>query len=297
MKMTGQNHGPEGQSKNSERGSAAPRRRRVLAACERAAILGVEVDVYVLEDELRVISNRAMERALSGASDHGNFGRFLERILGDSSGFPVRPIFEFTPPWGGRPVHGIEVTSVAEAAAAITDMALAGNLHKARAHLLPRAREIEKALSKVALVALVDEATGYQSRRAPDALARKLAEYLLPEFGARDVAFHPEFFRQLARLYGVRLRNATERPVFFAQFIATYVYRAIDPQVARELRERNHEPAHGTNHHQLFTPRARRVLDAHLVRLTTVMRQSSRPDDFKMRFDAEFHGTGLQLSF
>ncbi len=284
MKMNESNHGSR-------------RVRKVLAAREDAEILGVRVDVYVLDGEVRVISSRAMERVLGGASDHGNFGRFLARIAGVSSASSVRPIFEFTPPWGGRSVHGVEVTVLADAAAAITDMKIAGTLHASREHLVRRARQIERALSKVALVALVDEATGYQSTRAPDALAQKLVAYLLPGPADWQRVFPVDFFRLMARLYRVQLENDTERPVFFSAFIARYVYDAIDPEVARELRERNPSPQHGRNHHQLLTPRAKGLLVSHLGRVASVMRQSASPAEFRRRFDTEFRGAPLQLSF
>lgn len=53
----------------------------------------------------------------------------------------------------------------------------------------------------------------------------------------------------------------------------------------------------GPRHHQRLTAGAREVLTAHLIRLTTVVRQSATVEDFHMRFGAEFRGGPLQLSF
>jgi hypothetical protein len=275
---------------------SATRHRGVLASCESTNLLGVDVDVYVLDGEVRVISTRGFRRALSDGAKDGHFGRSLERLTENSNGFSMGPIYEFKAPSSGRTVRGIEATKLAEFASAITDMKLAGTLHHSREHFVSRARQIEKALSKVALIALVDEATAFQGQRSPDELARKMAEYLLPTPADWSRVFPPVFFKQLARLYRVQLENNTSRPTFFGRFIADYIYGAIDKDVAHELRERNPTPEHGRNHHQHLTPRALVVLRAHLATVTTLMRQSSGPSDFRMRFDCEFRGGGLQLS-
>lgn len=269
--------------------------RRAIAWRHDADILGVSADVYVLDDETRAISGRAAMHVLAGAPDHGHFGRFIARIAEDSGGFSVRPILRFRVPGRGRPLLGVEVTILADVAAAITDMKVAGALHASREHLVPRARLIEKVLGKLALIALVDEATGYQNRRSADALARKFAEYLLPEPGEWSPVFPQRFYVELARLYRTKLENDHERPVFFSKFTSRFIYDAIDRDVARELRARNPNPSHRSNHHQHLTPRARMVLAGHLLRVTTVMRQSASPEDFHRRFAHEFRGAGLQL--
>lgn len=46
----------------------------------------------------------------------------------------------------------------------------------------------------------------------------------------------------------------------------------------------------------LLVTSAPEVLVAHLIRLTTVVRQSASAEDFRMRFDAEFRGGPLQLA-
>lgn len=146
---------------------------------------------------------------------------------------------------------------------------------------------------------LADEATGYQTRRAPDALSRLFADYLLPEPGEWSRAIPEDLYVNLARLYRhAYTAGQARRPLFFRSWTWQFVYGFLPGDVRSELQRRNPAPHAGsTKHHQHLTPRAREVLAAHLIRLTTVVRQSGSVDDFHMRFGAEFRGGPLQLSF
>lgn len=75
------------------------------------------------------------------------------------------------------------------------------------------------------------------------------------------------------------------------------MYSFLPAEVRSELQSRNRAPHEGgPKHHQHLTAGAREVLVAHLIRLTTVVRQSASAEDFRMRFDAEFRGGPLQLA-
>lgn len=297
MTTTQSNHGPEGQRKETATKSATPH--KVLASCESAELLGAKVDVYVLDGEVRVISSRAMERALNDASDHGNFGRFLARIIGESSDFSMRPIYEFKAPSSGRAVRGVEVTMIADLAAAIVGMKITGTLHHTREHLVPRAWKIMQALSKVALVALVDEATGYQTQRARDSLNELFNAYLLPTPGEWERGIPEELYVLVAPLYGYTYRRGQKsKPMFLRSWTWRYVYEFLPQEVRDEIQRKNPNPHEGgPKHHQLLRPEVRDVLRLHTARLISVVRGSYSVADFKARFDTEFHGGGLQLSF
>lgn len=65
-----------------------------------------------------------------------------------------------------------------------------------------RADILTRALAKVALVALVDEATGYQDVRARDALARILEAYIEKELQPWTKTFPENFYKEIFRLRG-----------------------------------------------------------------------------------------------
>jgi hypothetical protein len=64
------------------------------------------------------------------------------------------------------------------------------------------AEVLVRSLSKVGIIALVDEATGYQIAREEDALQKLLAVYLSEERLKWAKMFPDEFYRQLFRLRG-----------------------------------------------------------------------------------------------
>lgn len=259
---------------------------------------GMSFDCFVTEGERRVLSPQHAMSALTGSvTENRNFARFFARIFNDLDGLEAEPFCTFRGPTGV--IRGIPAEFLPKLCAAITDAALVGGIHASRAHIVANARKIEKALAGVGIVALVDEATGYQSKRAPDALARLFAEYLLVEPGVWARAIPEDLYVHLARLYRhAYTAGQARRPRFFRSWTWKYVYAFLPDDVRAELQARNPNPHAGsTKHHQHLTARVREVLTAHLIRLTAVVRGSTNPSDFHMRFNNEFKGGGLQLSF
>lgn len=258
----------------------------------------VRIECHVLDDEHRVISARGMVGALNGVgAKDGHSERRIARILSENSGFELGPRIRFAIP-GAPPGYGYPAEILPRLCSAITDRALEGKLHHKQVHVAAEARRIEKALMGVAIIALVDEATGYQKLRAPDTLSKLFAEYLLPKPGPWSRTIPEDLYVNIARLYRHQYTEGqAHRPHFFRSWTWRYVYGFLPGDVRSELQRLNPAPHAGSSkHHQFLTPRTREVLTAHLIRLTTVVRQSASADDFHMRFGAEFKGAGLQLS-
>ena len=259
------------------------------------------IECHVLDDERRVISARGAVGALNGSGSedgakYGNSARMIARILGENSGIELEPRIRFAIP-GAPPGFGYPAEILPRLCAAITDRALLGRLHHKQARVAAQARRIEKALAGVGIIALVDEVTGYQAKRAPDALAHLFEAYLLPEPGKWQRIVPEALYVELARLYGFTYAEGQQlKPPFFRSWTWQYVYDVLPPDVRGELRRRNPTPHEGgPRHHQHLTGRVREVLSAHLLRLVTVLRQSAHVADFHMRFEREFKGAGLQL--
>lgn len=51
-------------------------------------------------------------------------------------------------------------------------------------------------------VALIDEATGYQHHRAPDALQELISKLLRQSCASWERRFHPDYYRAIYRLFG-----------------------------------------------------------------------------------------------
>ncbi len=114
-----------------------------------------------------------------------------------------------------------------------------------------------RALAQVGIIALVDEATGYQEVRDKKALQAILDRYLRHEFAAWAKRFPDEFYRQLFRLRGWQWKGMkVNRPQCVAKYTNDLIYDRLAPGIVEELEQRNPVQLNGrrrSTHHQWLT--------------------------------------------
>ena len=241
----------------------------VAGAPDRPLIIGgIEIDCYVLEDEQRVLSQRGVYAALNisrggarvASGANAEFPRFASQqwispfIFGELGDALKSPIY-FMRPTGGM-AHGYPAVILADICSAITDAFHAGQTTDRQQALIERAMVLLKGFAKVGIVALVDEATGYQRIREERALATILERYL-------DSALHPatktfpfEFYEQIFRLKKWSNPEGVKRPSVIGHYTNDIVYERLPPGVLEELKRRNPTISPGRRrhrHHQWFT--------------------------------------------
>jgi hypothetical protein len=92
----------------------------------------------------------------------------------------------------------------------------------------------------VGIIALVDEATGYQEIRPRNALQEFLDNFLLKERAKWVKRFPYEFFELLLEMKGWTWNYAsTKKPQFVGRYINDLVYDRLAPAINEELRKRN----------------------------------------------------------
>jgi hypothetical protein len=169
-----------------------------------------------------------------------------------------------------------------------------GLLRPSQAKLADMAEIIVRACAKVGIVALVDEATGYQKVRAKQALQLKLQAFIADEIGEWAQMFPTEFWVELARLEGIQY-SPRYRPLRWGKYVMLFVYDAVDPDVGRELRRKNPNPQHGQNHHQWLEKLGRERVNNQIQQVIAVMRLCDDMADFKRKFARVFQKSPLQL--
>jgi hypothetical protein len=104
-----------------------------------------------------------------------------------------------------------------------------------------KAEILVRSLARVAIVSLIDEATGYQEVRAKDALQVFLQKFLEEEKGKWVKTFPDEFFESIFRMKGWNwsIANKGQKPSVVGHYINNYVYSRIAPQVLSELKRLN----------------------------------------------------------
>jgi hypothetical protein len=134
----------------------------------------------------------------------------------------------------------------------------AGALHYTQRHVADLAERLLKALPQIAMVALVDEATGYQAIRAHDELQTILSAYILPEHRPWMKTVPIEFTKELYRVYGWNYSPDNRGPRYASKLIRKLLYQQLPPPVLPELDRIN--PAdkrtwqRKKRHHSYLTP-------------------------------------------
>jgi hypothetical protein len=150
-----------------------------------------------------------------------------------------------------------------------------------------------KGLARVGIIALVDEATGYQEQRAKDELARILEAYVQEEYRPWTRMFPEEFFRQIYRIHGWPYKpgNAKRTP-FCGHLINKYVYGELPPGVLDQLRKLNPTTNRGYRRHKHFqfltADTGNEHLDRQIMTVITLMRISENKDELERYFARAF---------
>lgn len=296
---------------------AADARWGIPQATHRGEIMigSVRIPCAVLDDGRRVLTETGITYAIvgqrSGASKRkkaqADVGALLPLFVGHDrlkpfiseeimSG-PLNPI-QYRD--GTRLISGFEATVLPAACEIWLKARDANALHPLQAEKAQRADMLMRGLAHVGIVALVDEATGYQEVRDKQALQAILDRYLRHEFAAWAKRFPDEFYQQM-----FRLKNWSYNPLSVARpgIVGTYtkdvVYERLAPGIVAELSTLNpkNEKGHRSRrHHQWLTDDiGHPALAQHLHAVIGLMRASPGWDEFMLLLDRAFPKKGQTI--
>jgi len=115
-----------------------------------------------------------------------------------------------------------------------------GVLGPSQKRVAAKAQILLDGLADTAIDALIDEATGYQKRRAHDALQRILAAYVRPEFRSYQSLFPISFYEQIYRVMGWPFdASSSARTAYVGKLTNQLIYEPLPPGVLEELRRKN----------------------------------------------------------
>lgn len=255
-----------------------------------------ELPCYVLSDGRRVFSTSGMLKSLD----------FNPKANADEV-FKAKDIKPFLPEdnWAivnfitdkGKKAKGYDVELFMELCHAFSEALEAGALTNQRnidaAH---KANAIIRACSKIGIIALVDEATGYQYYRAEDALQFKLKLYLSEEMRGWEKTFPDDLWKEFARLTHWGGEPTKNRPRHWGYLVMELIYRSLDPDVARYLKENKPEPKKGQNYHQWFNEDyGASKLREHINRIIGMAQASDSMEELKKKVAFYYKKEPLQL--
>lgn len=256
----------------------------------------VRIEAHVLNDGRRVLTQREVVRLLSPQRDSGTLGRYLERHPLIAEEEITSRTIHFTIPGAGQAI-GYEATLLVELCEGYLEARAQGKLHKSQERLAMTAEVVIRSVAKVGIIALIDEATGYQEVRRKQDLQIKLQAFIADEMQEWAKMFPDEFWFELARLEGVSY-SPRHRPLRWGRYVMLFVYDAIDEDVGKALRKRNPNPRFLQNHHQWLRQFGRDKVQAQITANIALMRNCDTMDDFRRMFHKAFgkYGDIQQLS-
>ena len=278
------------------------------------AVGNVELECHVLENGQRVFSTLDMLKAfnlnslqLNQKSHPRIFTQFLDRIkfysfCDEELATRISSPIKFTIPSRGGPARrGYDVELLPEICNAI----LAQSNPKSKdlpIDLYPAvepARRLLNAFAKVGIVALVDEASGYQDIRDRDALRQILDKYLSIEYSAWAKRFPDDFYKEMFRLKNWQWRGMhVNRPGVVGKYTNDIVYHRLAPGLLEELRKINPPDERGrrrVRHHQWLTPDiGHPSLNQHIYGVMAIMKISASWDGFYRHLAKAFPKIGEQ---
>ena len=188
--------------------------------------------------------------------------------------------------------HGYPATLLVDVCNTVLVARDAGVLTKQQEHIARQCDILIRALANVGIIALVDEATGYQRLREERALATILEKFIANELQPWTRTFPFEFYQQICRLRGWPSVHAIRRPSVIGIYTNDFVYDRIAPGILDELKERTPRFPSGTlrnKYFQWFTPdHGHPKLQQHLWAVVALMRAASSWDTFRRSLDRAF---------
>lgn len=272
---------------------------------------------YVLSNSQRVLSGRGVQNLLnlsttSGSGTRQQPGSRLKRLFNSKAFKPFidnnlsADQFNAIKCYKGRSlIHGYDPVSLVDLCDAILQVKDSGVKLTERQRIIIKQAEIFiRSVAKVGIIALIDEATGYQDVRARDALQKILDKFIAKELQPWSKTFPDEFYENYFRLRGWNYSKLdSSRPGVVGKDTVDLIYLRLAPAVLEELKRLTPRRESGRlkyqYHRRLTEDIGHPKLREHIVSVITLMKASNSWQFFKRMVDKAMpkYGDTLLLPF
>ncbi len=274
---------------------------------ELSLLKDINISCYVLEDGTRVLSGRQMQVALkmvdsedgketSGArlDRYLNQNTLKEFIFNEKESGHYEPIECYL---GNKKINGFEATVLVDICDAFLQARKTINLSSRQKIIADQCEILVRSFAKVGIIALVDEATGYQYERESNELQKILKHYISEELLPWKKRFPDEFYREIFRLnnwyFTVREINKTARPGIIGTWTKKYIYSVLPKGVLQALMSKTPRSlATGKLskklHQSLTKEQGIEHLNKQIISVVTLMNISESWDEFNKLWNKKF---------
>ena len=213
---------------------------------------GFIIPCYVLENGDRILSTAGMQRALgletkAGQRSSGRLDEILSSravkpfISTDSTSAKLETLDAYRGQQKITAYKAETLPEICEALLKARDFANKNNLTLGTRQLsvIEQADILIRSLAKIGIVALVDEATGYQYDREKDELQKILKKYISQELLPWQKTFPDIFYKELFRLNGwdFTVNGIKKRPGVIGTWTNKLIYEELPKGVLEELQK------------------------------------------------------------
>jgi hypothetical protein len=273
----------------------------------------LSLSCYVLEDGTRVLSGRGLQTALKLVDEPEQgiqtAGNRIDRYLGQKSLQPFiykgRSPDHFNPIEcykGDSRINGYEATLLADICDAFLEARKNIKLSSRQEIIADQCEILIRGFAKVGIIALIDEATGYQYDRERFELQKILDSYISEEVARWQLTFTIDFYKNLFRLWEVPFteKSVKSKPQFVGNLTVKYIYNQLPEVVIDKIKELNPKSDKGKykyKWHQLLTDDiGREHLKKQINEVIALMSVSDSKADFIRLFNKRY-SRDYQLEF
>lgn len=220
---------------------------------------GMEIPCAVLENGARVLTQSGVMVAL-GRARQAKGRQFYDADVNLPAFLTAKNLKPFIPidlqvtssqvefrTLGGVRAFGYSADLLPQVCGVFLDAKASGVLAHNQEHIAERALILIRGLASVGIIALVDEATGFQYDRPRRDLEEYLEKFLSESLRRWVRTFPGDYFKHLCRLKNVPLRPDMKLPQYFGHLTNDLIWRRIAPGLLRKLKDRRSERGNPSN--------------------------------------------------
>lgn len=270
------------------------------------------ISCYVLEDGTRVLSARGMQDALkmvdeseTGKQKPGTrLTRYLNQKTLSTFIYSEKDPDHYVPIEcykGSQKISGYEATVLADICDAFLEARKTIVLSPRQKIIADQCEILIRGFARVGIIALIDEATGYQYDRERFELQKILNAYVSDEILKWQLTFTDDFYKEVYRLWGLPFipKYIKNKPSFIGKLTNKYIYELLPRGVVDKIKENTGKTDKGNwryKWHQSLTPEiGREHLRKQIIEVTTLMSISQSKAQFDALFQQKYNKKPVQL--
>jgi len=256
----------------------------------------LSIPCYVLSDGRRVLSGRGLQTAFKLGQTRGSKipsmvkNKSFQSLINEELKAGVFSPIEFKTN-SGLSANGYEATVLVELCDMLLEARKVGLIPEKYIDTAEQAEVLTRAFAKIGILAVIDEATGYQYDREKDELQKLLKAYISEELLPWQKRFPDIFYKELFRLNGwdFTVKGIKKRPGVVGKWTNKLIYEQLPPNILSEIKKKTPKSKNGKYtakfHQSLTTDVGHPNLTAQINQIITLFQLSDNMQQMWSQFE------------